>query len=74
MVELNMSCHILIKNNHSHSSCICIFICFCITSRTHPCDGRRSVTELKLEYGDKIDYQYMENDDDVYGQKLGESR
>mmetsp|Transcript_50344 Transcript_50344/g.58168 ORF Transcript_50344/g.58168 Transcript_50344/m.58168 type:complete len:248 (-) Transcript_50344:103-846(-) len=41
---------------------------------THPCDGRRSVTELKLEYGEKIDYQYMTNDADVYGQKLGKSR
>ena len=32
MVELNVSCHILIENNHSHISCIHIFICFCIIS------------------------------------------
>ena len=27
-----MACHILIKNNHSRLSCICIFFYFCITS------------------------------------------
>jgi len=41
---------------------------------THPCDGRRSVTELQKDYAPQIDYRFMSNDDDVYGETLGESR
>lgn len=39
----------------------------------HPCDDRRSVSELKNEFS-KIDYSFMEDDEDVYGQFLGEKR
>eukprot|EP00588_Corethron_pennatum_P012833 CAMPEP_0194271918 /NCGR_PEP_ID=MMETSP0169-20130528/5612_1 /TAXON_ID=218684 /ORGANISM="Corethron pennatum, Strain L29A3" /LENGTH=239 /DNA_ID=CAMNT_0039014431 /DNA_START=17 /DNA_END=736 /DNA_ORIENTATION=- len=39
----------------------------------HPCDGRRSVSELKNEFS-KIDYSFMEDDEDAYGEMLGEKR
>lgn len=38
------------------------------------CDGRRAVSQLKTEFP-KIDYSFMEDDEDVYGEKtLGEKR
>lgn len=43
-------------------------------SGQHPCDGRRAVSQLKSEFP-KIDYSFMEEDEDVYGEKtLGEKR
>jgi len=42
-------------------------------SGSHPCDGRRSVSELKNEFS-KIDYSFMEDDEDAYGEMLGEKR
>mmetsp|Transcript_23820 Transcript_23820/g.43031 ORF Transcript_23820/g.43031 Transcript_23820/m.43031 type:complete len:237 (-) Transcript_23820:225-935(-) len=43
-------------------------------SGQHPCDNRRSVSELKSDFGHTIDYSFMEDDEDVYGETLGENR
>lgn len=43
----------------------------CLREKTgqHPCDGRRPVSVLRKEFP-KIDYDFMEDDSDVYGEEV----
>lgn len=48
----------------------------CLREKTgqNPCDGRRSVSELKQDYGYIVNYGFMNDDEDTYNKKMGDDR
>lgn len=69
--------HILSSSNTTNNNTGVPWLALeCLREKTgyNPCDGRRSVTELKKEYGDVIDYSFMKDDEDIYDKQMGDNR